>query len=272
MTLLIPWFRVGPWSVPSPFGSGELTIHVYAVLVWLALVIGALAAAWFAKTHDRSMELVLSLAIYMVALGFPISALLNALFYQPEAFFEVWSDLSRLPSFEFGLSSYGGVVGALVGAVAWQWRYGESFLHIGEATAFGVPFCWSTARLGCFLSHDHPGRQSDFFLAVADFHVGSPPYAARHDLGLYDMLVLICIAVAFAWLSRKPRADGFYLALLALLYTPARFALDFLRAPVSEGGDVRYAGLTPGQYASILFLSMGLLLWSHRVAGPQADR
>ena len=45
--------------------------------------------------------------------------------------------------------------------------------------------------------------------------------------------------------SRKSRPDGFYVALLPIVYTPCRFYFDFLRAPVDDGGDIRYAGLTP---------------------------
>lgn len=269
--LLIPWFRVGPWSVSSPFGSGELTIYAYALLVWLGLVVGVLVAAWFAKTHERPLGLVLSLAIYLVAFGFPISALLNAMFYEPDAFVEVLRDPSQLQSFHYGLSSYGGVMGALFGGLVWKWRHGESFVYVGDATAFGAPFGWSIARLGCFLSHDHPGRRSDFFLAVADYPVGAQPYSARHDLGLYDMLVLIAIAVVFAFLSRQPRVNGFYLALFGLLYTPVRFMLDFLRAPLSEGGDVRYALLTPGQYASIVLCGAAAALMTWGIAKNRAE-
>jgi prolipoprotein diacylglyceryltransferase len=61
---------------------------------------------------------------------------------------------------------------------------------------------------------------------------------------------------AFLALDRKPRAAGFFLIAFPLLYVPARFLLDFLRI-----GDVRYFGLTPGQYAGIaVFLASVFLM------------
>lgn len=239
---------------------GQITVQPFAVLVWLALLVGMSTAVLFAKTHDRSVPETLNLALYLVLFSFPISYVLNAAFYLPETF----RDLARHPADLFraqlGWSMFGGIVGAILGAWAWKWRTGGSILRVGDAAAFAGPFGWFFARLGCFITHDHPGRVTTFFLAVEDFRVGAPPYQPRHDLGLYDAIVIAVIAVVFAVLSRKQRPDGFYVALLPLLYTPCRFLLDFLRAPLEEGGDIRYAGLTPGQYAAAGLFVVGALL------------
>lgn len=86
--LAIPWVSVEPWSVPTPFSATELTVHVYDLLVLIGLVVGLLIAVWFAKRHQRSLRLTLSLALHLVAFSFPISALLNAVFYDPEGLVE----------------------------------------------------------------------------------------------------------------------------------------------------------------------------------------
>ena len=49
--------------------------------------------------------------------------------------------------------------------------------------------------------------------------------------------------------------------LLPLVYAPVRFFLDFLRAAPLEGGDVRYAGLTPAQWSSVAMVGVGLAVW-----------
>ena len=59
----------------------------------------------------------------------------------------------------------------------------------------------------------------------------------------------------FLVLGRKPRPPAFFLAAFPLLYVPARFFLDFLRI-----ADVRYFGLTPGQYAGIPVFLAALIL------------
>jgi phosphatidylglycerol:prolipoprotein diacylglycerol transferase len=257
--LFIPWFRWEAWVFDVPV-MGVVTLRPFAVLVWLALLVGMVTAVIFAKTHGRSVPQTLNLALYLVLFSFPISYVLNAAFYLPEQFRSLVRYPAELFQAKLGWSMFGGIIGAIVGAWVWKWRTKGSILRIGDAAAFAGPFGWFFARLGCFGAHDHPGRVTDFFLAVADFQVGTPPYQPRHDLGLYDAIVIALVAAVFAILARKPRPDGFYVALLPILYTPCRFLLDFLRAPVADGGDIRYAGLTPGQYAAAGLFIVGVIL------------
>lgn len=268
-TLLIPWFRWEAWVFEVPL-AGQVTLQPFAVLIWVGLLVGLVTAMAFARTHDRSVPQTLNLALYLVLFAFPISYFLNAAFYLPDVFRELVRHPAELFKARLGWSMFGGLIGAIVGAWVWKWRTGGSILHIGDAAAFAGPFGWFFARLGCFVTHDHPGRISHFFLAVDEFRVGAPPYQPRHDLGLYDAIVIALIAVVFALLSKKPRPDGYYVALLPVLYTPCRFMLDFLRAPVSEGGDIRYAGLTPGQYAAAGLFIAGVVIMRRIQREPEA--
>jgi phosphatidylglycerol:prolipoprotein diacylglycerol transferase len=160
-----------------------------------------------------------------------------------------------------GLSSFGGFFGALLGAIYFRQRRRVSLLVMADVVCFALPFAWLFARSGCFLVHDHPGIISHFPLAVADYnHQGQP----RHDLGLYEVLWSACMIPALLSLSSTPRRWGFYTAFVSWAYATVRFALDFLRAPVEQGGDVRYLGLTPAQYASLALMVVGIGV-AHRV-------
>jgi len=75
----------------------------------------------------------------------------------------------------------------------------------------------------------------------------------------------------FWWLAKKPRPRGFFMALCPLLYAPIRFGLDYLRETPDFGGDVRYAGLTPGQYASIVMLIVALAVAARVRRGPEPE-
>jgi len=114
--------------------------------------------------------------------------------------------------------------------------------------------------MGCFVVHDHPGAPSDFFLAVADYQVGEPPFVARHDLGLYEVLWAVVAGLVLLKLAQKRRPRGFYFAVITLMYAPVRFCLDFLRATDIGVADTRYAGLTPAQYASLFFFGVSVFL------------
>jgi prolipoprotein diacylglyceryltransferase len=262
--LLIPWFRPEPWTVALPCEWGDFVVYPYGLLLWLGHVVTILVALRFAATHERSTWALCSLLTYVFLFVVPCAALANALVERPAETLELLREPSRFWEFRFGRSVVGALGGAIIGALVWKRGHDGSLLRMGDAFAFGLPFGWALVALGCFLSHDHPGVRSDFFLAVADYQTGQPPYSSRHDLGLYEMLHLLTIAGILSGLSRKPRPDGYFVALFVLLYSPVRFLLDFLRAPISEGGEIRYFGFTAAQLFLILLFAIGVKLM-HRV-------
>ena len=88
----------------------------------------------------------------------------------------------------------------------------------------------------------------------------------RHNLGLEEALYTAGIALLFQLLGRKPRFPGFYLGLFLVLYAPFRFGVDFLRLV-----DVRYGGLTPGQYGCIALLVLAVVILALPRRGPRAS-
>ena len=74
---------------------------------------------------------------------------------------------------------------------------------------------------------------------------------------LYTVLVLVPAVVV---LNRRRRPPGTSVAVLALLYGPARFLLDFLRHIDLPGACVRYLGLTMAQYGCIVLAGIGIAL------------
>src|SRR5690606_19931233 len=153
-----------------------------------------------------------------------------------------------------GLSSMGGVLGGLIALLIFFRARGLRVLPWANALALGVAPGWAVARLGCFAAHDHPGVRTDFPLAVAF------PDGPRHDLGLYEALLLGSIAGVLWLLARRPRPEGQLMGVLALAYSIPRFFLDFLRATDLPFSDGRIAGLTPAQYIAVGLTAVGVWL------------
>ena len=172
--------------------------------------------------------------------------LMHVLLYHPE-------ELHGLQIFKFwdGLSSTGGVIGGTLALLFWFWRHHLRFRDYADAFALAVAPGWAVARVGCFSVHDHPGTLTSFPLAVQF------PGGARHDLGLYDAILLAAITALLWWLSRRHALAGRLLAVLAVLYGIGRFLLDFLRATDIAYADARYFGLTPAQYVCIALVAWG---------------
>jgi phosphatidylglycerol:prolipoprotein diacylglycerol transferase len=274
MLALIPWFKLAAFRLPIPFLEMAIPIQPFGVLAAVAIIAGSRVAAWRARSCGVSTELTAQFVATTVPSGLASGMLLNVIFYEPDQLQAmgraVVSWFGGGPALPFpypGLSSFGGFFGALLAALVFRRRRSVSLLVMADLMCFALPFAWMFARMGCFLVHDHPGIVSHFFLAVADYnHRGQP----RHDLGLYEVLWSACAIPILLVLARKHRPWGFYTAFVSLAYAAVRFALDFLRAPVQEGGDVRQLGLTPAQYAALVLMLIGIAVAVRTLRGPQA--
>jgi phosphatidylglycerol:prolipoprotein diacylglycerol transferase len=252
--LLIPWFKLEPLQL------GPLKLQPFGLLAGLAMLVSSHFAQRRAAQLGVPRATMSQFLTQTTLIGVVSAYILNIVMYSPDAMLEILLRPKSLIEHWYGLSSYGGFIGGTLAAWAFARRHKLSLVALGDAWCYAFPFAWAIARLGCFSVHDHPGLPSDFFLAVADYdHSG----VARHDLGLYEVLWSIPVALVFWFRSRQRREPGYFLGLVPCLYGPARFALDFLRAGTLEGGDIRYLGLTPAQYLSLALSLFGLLFCLH---------
>src|SRR2546422_9101308 len=126
--------------------------------------------------------------------------LVHLLFYHPEELRE--GGVLQLLRVWDGLSSTGGILsGAFAAAIFFRGRR-IPFSRYADVFALAVAPGWAVARLGCFSVHDHPGRLTSFALAVAF------PNGPRHDLGLYDALVLFALTGLLFALEHRPTMQG----------------------------------------------------------------
>ena len=280
--LVIPWFKAEAFQLPLPLPlpilerlrSGpfdadfrwlaEVPIQPFGLLVMLGVLVGTRVGERFARHEGIDPRWVADFMAHATILGLFIAApVLNTVFYHPERILAAIEDPREAGHLMTGISSYGGFIGVIAAGFLWRWRRKLPLLPMADIIAFGFPFGWFFGRMGCAVVHDHPGRPSSFFLAIDNYEVGVPPFVARHDLGLYEVIWSAGVALIFLALVRMKRPRGLFVALLPMLYGPVRFLLDFLRTEPNMRGDVRYLGLTPGHYASIAILvaSLVMLRW-----------
>jgi len=228
--------------VPSFHLFGKLAIEPFGVMVALGVLVGYHAALRHAKRLELDTRLLADAIPVIVIVGIIMAHLVSVIFYFPERIAE--HPILALINITNGLSSFGGMIGGFVGGYIFFRRAGQSLLNYGDALSYGSVAGWILGRFGCAIVHDHPGKPSNFFLAVKF------PEGARHDLGLYEMLYLILMMIVLISIRNMKRPfHGFYIALVLVMYAPARFFFDQLREV-----DKRYLGLTPGQYFSLSFI------------------
>jgi len=253
MLALIPYFYI------PIVEFGPLVLDSWAILVSYGFIFGLEVGRARGIRLGLDVKDIVDGALFIVGLGFIVGHFVHVLAYNPHLLEE--QGIMALLRVWAGFSSYGGFLGAVIGAVLFYklLRPRPFWIH-ADTVMYGFPFGWFFGRMGCFSAHDHIGQRSDFFLAV-DF-----PGGARHDLGLYEALWMIIVCAVFLALRNRPFRPGFFTALFATLYAPIRFSLDFLRNTDRASADARYFGLTPAQYGSMLmfFAGLGLVVWLSR--------
>jgi phosphatidylglycerol:prolipoprotein diacylglycerol transferase len=238
----IPWFELPHLSL------GPVTIQSFGVLTALGILCGVLLAQRAARRLGKDPQPIVDFAVVGVLAGVVGGHLAHLFFYHPEELADPWRVLMAWD----GLSSMGGLLGAIV--AAWLW-FRARRMHVsdyGDPWALGLAPGWGIARIGCFTVHDHPGVLTRFPLAVVF------PDGPRHDLGLYEAILLLSIGALLWALFRRGLLRGRLLPLLAVLYGIGRFLLDFLRAQDVPYHDARHLGLTFAQYVAVALVAWGI--------------
>ena len=249
---MIPYFTVPPLSL------GPIDVQSFGILSALGVWLASWLLVRGARVRGLDERPVIGVAIWALAGGLVGAHLVHLLLYHPEELRGAWG-VWQLFKFWDGLSSTGGVLGGTAAVLLYFRLRGVPFSRYSDVFALAIAPGWAVARIGCFSVHDHPGRLTSFPLAIAF------PEGARHDLGLYDALLLGAITAILYACARRGLLRGRLLALVALLYGIGRFLLDFLRATDLPYVDARYFGLTPAQYVCIGFVVYGVLaLWRSR--------
>lgn len=239
------------WQSPS-YRLGPFNLELFGVFVALGVGLAAWLIQRQAERDGLDPKPLQDFALWGVGFGVLVGHWFHLLAYHHEeiksiwSFFTVWS----------GLSSFGGLLGGIIGAAIFFRKNKIPMGPYHDALALGVAPGWAVARIGCFVVHDHPGVFSHSFLAV-NFPVqyyGGP----RLDLGLVDALWLFGITIVLYSLRKANKASGRLMPILALLYGMGRFYFDSLRATDLSYIDHRYFGLTPAQYGSILLVLYGV--------------
>ena len=182
----------------------------------------------------------------------------------PENIFKIWQG---------GAASTGGFIGALAAlylfAKVRKLKFQELWPYF-DILAVSLWLGWGLGRLGCFLTHLHPGKLTNFFLAV------NYPGGARFDLGLFESITGFALFAVFAVMFKRliKKRWGLVALYSTASYAMIRFFLDFLRAaPLEYGaGDARYWSLTPAQWGmAAALVGLGLLITKNKSAKANAE-
>lgn len=255
---------------PKLISIGQFFLPTYGVLVALGFLAGLWITLRLAKRAGLPHETITNLAIYCALAGLAGAKLFMILFDL--------DDYLRHPGtiFSFGTLQAAGVYqgGFLLAIMVAFWymrRHKLPVLQTCDVFAPGIAAGHVLGRLGCFAAGCCFGVVCDRPWAIT-FHnpeahdlVGVPLGIPLHPTQLYEALTELLIFGILYWHIRRPHAAGETFGLYLVLYSVARFAVEFFRFHE----QALHFGLSLTQWISLATLLAGVWLMLSRRHAPK---
>jgi len=253
---------------PILFSVGGLEVHVWGVFVGLGVLAGLWLAVRLAKGSEYSAEMLQEYALYGLLAGFVGARLWEVIFS--------WGNyadhpLQSLMFWQGGLSIQGAVVANLLLALWYFRRKGLSFWRFADIGAPALILGQAIGRIGCFFNGDAYGRPTAAWYGVV-YKQGTPAHAAWGATPLVPAELLeagadlIILAVLLRLFSRR-QFDGQVAVAYFVLYSLARFGLEFLRTDSLMIGGVKAA-----QATALVTVAIAAAFWIWRANGKRLAR
>jgi phosphatidylglycerol:prolipoprotein diacylglycerol transferase len=247
---------------PILFSIGNFEIHVWGLMVALGVFAGLWLAIRLAQGSEFTADMLQEYVLYGFMAGFIGARAWEVVFS--------WGEYAANPAqallfWQGGLSIQGAVAANVV--LAWWYfrRKGLSFRRFADIAAPGLILGQAIGRIGCFFNGDAYGKPTDAWYGVS-YQPGTPAFQVWGSAPLIPAelmeagLDMVIVAILLRLFSRK-RFDGQVALAYFILYSLARFGLEFLRTDSLMIGGFKAAQLT----ALITALTAAIVwLWQRR--------
>ena len=251
---------------PEIFGLSFL--HTYGVLVAVAFLSALWLAARLSRQAGLNADAVTNLGIYCALAAIGGAKLMMFLIDIPY-YTQHPGEIFSLGTLQAGGVFYGGLIAALVVAVWYMRKTRLPGWKTADVFAPAIALGHGVGRIGCFSAgccwgvECHRPWAVTFTNPVAHDLVGVPLHLPIHPTQLYEAFAEFAIFAFLYWRSRKPHGDGGIIGAYLMLYSTARFTVEFFR--VHEQGNVLGGALDASQWISAgLFLLGAACLWRQR--------
>lgn len=244
-------------------------LHTYGVLVAIAFLAGLWMAGKLGKQAGLNPDAVTNLGIYC-ALAAIVGAKVMMFIVDLPHYIQNPGEIFTLATLQAGGVFYGGLLAAL--AIAWWYIRKTKLPPLGTADVFapGIALGHGIGRLGCFSAGccwgipTHVPWAVTFTSPAANEITGVPLNIPIHPTQLYEAFAEFVIFAFLFRRIRRPHHTGEIIGLYLLLYSTARFLVEFFR--VHEQGNLFNGPLDTSQWISIGLFLVGLWFFRARTA------
>lgn len=246
--------------LPKLISFGSFYIPTYGVLVALGFLAGLMATLRLARHAGLSQDKVTNLAVYC-AMGGIVGAKLFMFLFDIGDYIRDPGQIFTMATLQAAGVFHGGFIVALI--VAWLYirRQHLAPLLTMDVFAPGVALGQSIGRLGCFAAGCCWGKECDLPWGVrfrSDAAAPVPLGVKLHPVQLYESAADLLIFLFLYRRARRAAGSGEILGLYLVLYSTARFIIEFFR--IHEQSLVGPFSLTQWIALALLVLGIAILL------------
>ena len=259
---------------PKLITIGSFVLPTYGVLVVSGLIAGLFFASRLGEREGMKRDDVYNLGIYLALAGI-LGSKLALLFQERDYYYRNPGQLFSMSTLQSGGVFYGGLILAILVGLWYTRRNHLPFLKTSDAFAPGI----AIGRLGCFSGGCCWGLPTTLPWGVTFTDpyshdvVGVPLGVALHPTQLYESGAEFFIFLFLYSQYRKKQFDGQMLGWYLVLYSTARFLVEFLRHHDAEA--MLLGPISDAQWISLVLIGIGAwLLWlrPHRREQPSLAR
>ena len=242
---------------PNLFRIGPFLITWHGVFAVLGILAAARLGGWLLNKEDVNTSHFADGVLWMVVIGLIGARLL----YVWENFALFNGNLLRVFALtEGGISQWGGLFGAMLGAGLWAWRTKFPFWKLIDAGGPGAMIGLAIGRIGDVINGEHHGTPTNLPWGVDYVNpdtLGQPGKVVHPEVAYEMVLTLVILALILPLHQRlKARLPDGVLGLIYLgVYGFGRFWLSFFRTDPSV-----FLGLRQAQIASALMVIIAIVM------------
>lgn len=247
--------------LPKLIDAGSFFLPTYGVLVALAFLAGILMTRKLAVPAGIHPERVTDLAIACAVAGM-IGAKLTMFLFDWGYYSRNWREIFSVGTLLAAGVYQGGFLLALLTAIWYIRRHHLPVLETFDVFAPGIALGHAIGRLGCFAAGCCWGQRCDLPWAVtfrnpaAAELTGVPLGEPLHPTQIYESLLVFAIFAFLLWFIRRPHWKGAVFGWYLVLYSIARFGVEFLR----HHDQALRLGLSLTQWISMATFAAGMWL------------
>ena len=241
---------------PNLFRIGPFLITWHGVFAVLGILAGARLGLWLLSKDGVDVSHGADGVAWMVVIGLIGARLL----YVWENFKLFAGQLTRIVIVtEGGISQWGGLFGAMVGAYIWARRASFSFWKLMDAAGSAAMLGLAIGRIGDVINGEHHGTPTNLPWGVEYVNadtLGQPGVVVHPEVAYEMILTLVLFGALLPFHQRlKSRLPDGVLGLTYLgLYGVGRFFLSYYRTDPAI-----FAGLRQAQLASLVMVVIAVI-------------